>query len=130
MKVEEAASASFVPFHLKALAQLLSVFRQKNKYTSYQDEDKEQCGIGDYKFSNWSHHETGVKLGDIGEEVSFCRCSIRSVLGRKLANGFASSLFITRFYVMIPFNALCVWRNDFWHFKSISYLIFEHECCS
>ena len=72
VKVEEAASASFVPFYLKALAQLLSVFRQKNKYTTYQDEDKEQCGIGDYKFANRSHHETCVKLGDIGEKISFC----------------------------------------------------------
>ena len=71
VKVEEAASASFVPFYLKALAPLLSVFRQKNKYTTYQDEDKEQCGIGDYKFANRSHHETGVKLGDIGEKSLF-----------------------------------------------------------
>ena len=130
VKVEEAASASFVPFYLKALAQLLSVFRQKNKYTTYQDEDKEQCGIGDYKFANRSHHETCVKLGDIGEKISFCRCTIRSVLGRKLANSLANPFFFTRFYAIDYFYALCVWRNDFWHFKRISYLIFEYECSS
>ena len=80
MKVKETALSSLTPLHHEPLPQLLSVAWQKNEYSAQQDKDKEQSGVCDYQLAHGTHQETGMELGNVGEEVPLCRCPIRSIL--------------------------------------------------